>query len=133
VASITINLGPGRDGNQSGTATLTAKGDKTEVVLNIKPGPAGVAQPAHIHVGTCPVPGAVKFPLANVVDGKSTTTVEIALKDLLEDTYAINVHLSAAEASKYVACGDLKVTASAPASTTPSSASSGKEDTGYGK
>jgi len=126
-------LGPGRDGNQSGTATLTAKGDKTEVVLNIKPGPAGVAQPAHIHVGTCPVPSAVKFPLANVVDGKSTTTVEIALKDLLKDTYAINVHLSAAEASKYVACGDLKVTASAPASTTPSSASSGKEDTGYGK
>ena len=130
---VTLNLGAGRDGDQPGTATLTAMDTKTEVVLNIKPGPAGVAQPAHIHVGTCPVPGAVKFPLANVVDGKSTTIVEVALTDLLKDNYAINVHLSAAEAAKYVACGDVKVSASAPASTSTGASSSSKEDTGYGK
>ncbi len=106
-ASITLNLGAGRDGDQAGTATLTVKGDETEVTLNIKPGAAGVAQPVHIHEGACPVPGGVKFPLTNVADGKSTTMVKAKLADLLTGGFAINAHLSGAEASKYVACGNI--------------------------
>lgn len=107
-ATITINLGPGRDGDQTpGTATLTAKDTKTEVVLSIKPGAAGVSQPAHIHDGACPGVGAVKYPLTNVVDGKSTTTVDAKLADLLTGGYAVNVHESTANAGKYVACGGI--------------------------
>lgn len=103
--AVTIQLGAGRDGDQSGTATLTANGNQTTVLLNIKPGTAGTAQPAHIHVGTCPVPDAVKYPLNNVVDGKSTTTLDVPLAQLLTGGFAINVHLSAADIGKYVACG----------------------------
>jgi predicted lipoprotein with Yx(FWY)xxD motif len=103
--SITINLGPGRDGDQSGTATLTAKGNQTDVALNLKPGAAGIEQPVHIHDGQCPVPGAVKYPLKNLVDGKSTTTVDVPLASLLTGGLVINAHLSVAEAGKYVACG----------------------------
>ena len=103
--SITITLGPGRDSDQNGTATLTAKGNQTLVVLNIKPGAAGVAQPAHIHAGDCPVPGDVKYPLTNIVDGKSSTTVDVKLSDLLKGGFAINAHLSAQDLGKYVACG----------------------------
>jgi hypothetical protein len=103
--SITITLGPGRDSDQNGTATLTAKGNQTVVALNIKPGPSGVAQPAHIHAGDCPVPGDVKYPLTNVVDGKSTTTVDVKLSDLLKGGFAINAHQSAQDIGKYVACG----------------------------
>ncbi len=103
--SITINLGAGRDGDQSGTATLTAKGDKTDVALNIKPGAAGVEQPVHIHDGACPAPGAVKYPLKNLVDGKSTTTVDASLASLMTGGFVINAHLSAADVGKYVACG----------------------------
>jgi hypothetical protein len=106
--TIEIALAAGRDADQSGKARLVSKDDKTDVILDIKPGAAGVAQPAHIHEGACPAPGAVKFPLTNVVDGKSTTTLDVKLADLLKGGLAINVHKSAAEAAKYVACGDLK-------------------------
>ncbi len=127
-----IKLDKGRDGDQSGIAVLIAQGAKTDVYLFIKPLP-GVTQPAHIHEGACPVPGAVKYPLTSILDGKSKTTVEVTLADLLKGGLAINAHKSAAEASQYVACGDLKMIASAPASSAASSTSSGKEDTGYGK
>jgi hypothetical protein len=107
-ASITLNLGPGRDGDQTpGTAVLTAKDTKTEVVLNLKPAAAGVSQPAHIHDGACPAVGAVKYPLTNVVDGKSTTTVDAKLADLLTGGFAVNVHESTANAGKYVACANI--------------------------
>lgn len=103
--AFTITLGAGRDADQNGFATLTAVGDKTQVDLNIKPGAAGVAQPAHIHEGSCPGVGAVKYPLTNVVDGKSTTVVNASLASLLTGGFSINAHKSAAEASIYVACG----------------------------
>ena len=106
-ATITINLGAGRDGDQSGTARLRARGDKTEVALTIKPGAAGVEQPAHIHEGACPGVGAVKFPLNNLVDGKSTTTVDASLVSLLTGGFSINVHKSASDMGTYVACGSI--------------------------
>ena len=108
-AAITLNLGPGRDGDQTpATAVLTAQGDKTQVVLNIKSGGAGVSQPAHIHDGACPVVGGVKYPLTNVADGKSVTMVPAALADVLKGAYSINVHKSTSEAGVYVACGAVK-------------------------
>ena len=103
--TIEIVLAAGRDGDQNGKARLVSKGAKTDVVLDVKPGAAGVAQPAHVHDGACPVPGGVKYPLTNVVDGKSTTTLDVALADLLKGGFAVNVHKSAAESAVYVACG----------------------------
>ncbi len=106
--SITINLGPGKDGDQSpGTARLTDRGGKTQVVVNIKPGAAGVEQPAHIHEGACPNVGAVKYPLANIVDGTSTTMVDASLVSLLTGGFSINAHKSAADIGVYVACGGI--------------------------
>jgi hypothetical protein len=107
-AQITLTLGAGRDANQPGTATLIAQGNQTQVVLNIQPGAAGVAQPAHIHEGACPGVGTVKFPLTNVVDGKSVSTVNAALADVLKGDLSINVHKSTSEASVYTACAPLK-------------------------
>lgn len=105
--ALDLPLGAGRDGDQSGTVRLTPKGDKTDVSINIEAGAAGVAQPAHVHEGQCPVPGAVKYPLTSVVDGKSLTTLDVSLAQLLAGGFVVNVHLSAAEAAKYVACGAL--------------------------
>jgi predicted lipoprotein with Yx(FWY)xxD motif/Cu/Zn superoxide dismutase len=105
--ALTFPLGAGRDGDQSGTVTFTAKGDKTDVAITIKAGPAGVAQPAHIHEGQCPAPGAVKYPLKEVIDGKSTTTVDVKLADLMTGGFAVNVHQSNADIGKYVACGGI--------------------------
>lgn len=95
-----------------GTATLTAKGTKTVVVISLEGEAAGASQPAHIHPGSCaklnPIP---KYPLTNVVGGKSTTTVSQVLSDLDTGHFAINVHESAANLKKYVSCGDIPVAA----------------------
>jgi len=100
----TFTFGPGKDATQEGTVRLRQTGNQTSVTIALKPGPAGVAQPAHIHEGACPGVGAVKYPLTNVVDGASTTTVDAKFADLFTGGYSINVHKSAAEVGVYVAC-----------------------------
>lgn len=106
--TVTITLREQSGSGQSGTAVLRAMGDQTEVTVNITPSPAGVDQPAHIHEGTCanlnPKP---TFPLTPIRDGRSTTTVNAKLTDLLTKPFAINVHKSAQEVSVYVACGEI--------------------------
>ena len=107
--SVTVRLGQQNDSKESGTARLTPEGDKTKVVINLKGAPKGVQQPAHIHEGSCakldPKP---KYPLQNVVDGKSTSEVPVKLDELTGGNLAINVHKSGEDLKTYVACGDIK-------------------------
>jgi hypothetical protein len=118
VSMVTMNEQNGS--GQTGMAHLTTGADgKTMVVLDIKSGATDVAQPAHIHEGTCanlnPKPA---YPLTNVVNGKSETTVAVTLADLVAKPYAINVHKSGPEASVYVSCGDI-VAMAVPGSNAP--------------
>jgi hypothetical protein len=111
--TITVELATQNDSGESGTATLTEQGSTTAVVLGLENLAAEVAQPAHIHKGTCAeLDPAPTYPLTNVVDGASETTVDVPLEELEAGRFAINVHKSEAEADVYVACGDL---GSAPA------------------
>ena len=94
---------------ESGTATLTAVGDQTKVVLDIQSRsatPVAPRQPAHIHKGSCddldPTPA---YGLNDVRAGTSTSTVDVKLDDLIDDTVVINVHESAENVERYVACG----------------------------
>jgi hypothetical protein len=94
---------------QHGTATLMQKGDNVVVTVTMTGIPAGVAEPTHIHPGTCtnlnPVP---KYPLTNATDGTTTTTLKnVQLASLLGGKYAINVH-NADNLKIYVACGPIK-------------------------
>jgi len=93
-----------------------------------------MAHPAHIHTGTCDTLGDVVYPLENVaapdmtaspeaspeaapvstpitgedpIVAQSTTTVDVALDDLLAEEHAINLHESEAEIQNYIACGDV--------------------------
>jgi hypothetical protein len=106
--SVTVKLSQQNKSGESGTAKLTPAGDKTKVEINMKGAPKGVAQPAHVHEGTCakldPKP---KYPLTNVMDGKSTSEVPADIKTLMAGNLAINVHKSADEAKVYVACGNI--------------------------
>jgi len=107
----TITLLEQNESGQSGTAVLTELDDSSVVVvLNLMGGELTAAQPAHIHVGSCATLGAVQYPLSNVVDGSSETTLDMTMEELIasSETLAINVHKSAAESSVYTACGDLK-------------------------
>ena len=103
---VPVQLGAQNQSGETGTATITSQGGKTQVVLELKGAPAE-AQPAHIHDGSCaaldPKP---RVPLSNVVNGKSTTTLDMPMADVVKG--AINVHKSTSDLKTYVACGDLK-------------------------
>ena len=69
--------------------------------------PDGAVQPAHIHKGTCTsLDPDVAYSLTNVVEGKSTTVIKVALADLTEEHHAIDVHKSSTE-SQTISCGVL--------------------------
>ncbi|MDQ6693037.1 MAG: hypothetical protein M3014_01250 [Chloroflexota bacterium] len=107
--STTVTLNAQNGSGQDGTATITGMGtNDIQVVVNLKGG-TSEAQPAHIHKGTCasldPNP---LYPLTNVVNGKSTTTVMVGMADLAKGQYAINVHKSAKEVATYVSCGNIE-------------------------
>ena len=112
---VTVRMMEQNGSKESGTAKLTPMGDQTKVEVSLKGAPKGVAQPSHIHSGTCanldPKP---KQGLANVSNGKSSTTVPVKLEDLLSGENAINVHKSGDDLKTYVACGDIKQGGAAP-------------------
>ncbi|MDP9371383.1 MAG: hypothetical protein M3Q65_02780 [Chloroflexota bacterium] len=107
--TLTIQLNEQNNSGQSGMAELMDMGDgMTKVVITIRSGAAGVAQPAHIHMGTCAtLDTAPKYPLTNVMNGHSETMVKVSLSELMAMPHAINIHKSAAEASVYVSCGNI--------------------------
>jgi hypothetical protein len=105
--SVTVQLAAQNGSGESGTATLTAEGEMTRVEVDVSNG-TSAPQPAHIHEGSCadldPTP---KYPLQNVVDGMSTSTVDASLDKLKSEAYAINVHKSESDLQTYVSCGDI--------------------------
>ena len=114
--AVDVTLQAQNDSGQDGMVRLEAMGNQTKVTIDIKPGPAGVAQPAHIHEGTCanlnPRPA---FPLQSVVDGKSETILDVPLSTIQATQHSVNVHKSAGEASIYVSCGEIATAAAAQA------------------
>jgi hypothetical protein len=105
--SVRVTLTEQNGSGQNGVAVLTEQGGRLMVTIDISGG-TETPQPAHIHRGTCAnLDPAPAYPLANVVSGKSETTLEIGMTALQGGEFAINVHKSAAEASVYVACGDI--------------------------
>jgi Cu/Zn superoxide dismutase len=106
-STLTVNLQQQNGSGESGSATLTQTGSDVQVVVALDGAPAS-AQPMHIHTGTCSNLGGVAYPLTSVTGGKSTTTVKgVTIAQLLAKPTAINVHQSAAELQKYVACGNI--------------------------
>ena len=78
--TVVVTLNALNGSGENGTATLHAQGAKTLVVIKLANG-SGVEQPAHFHVGTCdkyqPRP---LYPLEDVVNGQSTTTLNVPIE-----------------------------------------------------
>lgn len=106
--SMTVNLDEVDGSGVSGTATLTETDGSTTVSIELEGTPEGGVHPVHIHAGTCDDLGDVVFPLEDVVEGMSESTVEAGISDILAAEHAINVHLSADEMNVYVACGNIE-------------------------
>jgi Cu/Zn superoxide dismutase len=105
--TVTVELAEQNGSGESGTATLTAEGAQTRVVLDLS-NPVADSQPAHIHPGTCAnLDPAPAYPLPNVENGSSEATVDVTLGELTSGEFAVNVHESNDAADVYVACGDI--------------------------
>lgn len=109
---MTINLDQQNNSGESGTAVLsTLPSGKLNVLLTLSGGAITTPQPAHIHLGSCPNVGAVKYQLTNIVNGKSSTNLTITLAQLqtmlTTQKMSINAHESAAKIMNYTACGNL--------------------------
>ncbi|MBX4198412.1 hypothetical protein KW782_03705 [Candidatus Parcubacteria bacterium] len=103
-----ITLNEQNSSGQKGKAILFDVKGKAKVIVTLKGKPSDVAQPAHIHLGSCATIGTVKYALANVTKGASMTSLNVSVADILKSVpLAINVHKSAAESSVYTSCGDI--------------------------
>ena len=102
---IAVGLGELNDSGQTGVAVLTAMGTQTQVTISASALPD--SQPVHIHNGSCDNLGGVAYALTNVVDGASTTVVDVSLAELRASLFAINAHQSVAEIGTYTACGNV--------------------------
>ena len=102
------------DSGITGFATLTADGNQT--VVRIQAEGALGNHPTHIHQGQCedldPNP---EIPLTNVqlpptgVTGRSETSIDVPLDELLEQDRLILIHKSDADLNTYLACGNIVV------------------------
>jgi hypothetical protein len=125
--TITIQLKAQNNSGQVGTAVLTDMGNGMTKITVDTTNPTAPAQPIHIHEGTCAnLTPQVKKPLTTTNNGKSETTVDLALNTLLASPHAINIHKSQPEASVYVSCGEIVMT---PTST-PRTGGGGMADLG---
>lgn len=106
--ALTITLDSVNNSGISGSAQLIPKGKQTEVKISVANEPVGASEPVHVHNGPCtrldPVP---LYPLRNVEEGTSDTTLDMPLSALTTGRYVINIHKSAADFGTYVACGPI--------------------------
>lgn len=104
----TVKLSEENNSGEMGEAILKEENGKTTVTVSLTGFTQGVSQPAHIHIGSCPGVEAIKYPLANVIDGSSITVLNVALAEIKQNLpLAINIHKSAQEITNYTACGEL--------------------------
>ena len=105
---IIVAMGALSGSGETGKATLSDMNGKTKAVVDIASGAVGVAQPSHIHMGSCKAPGAILYPLTAVINGKAETILDVSLETIGGKLpLLVMVHKSAAEAKVFVSCGDL--------------------------
>jgi hypothetical protein len=98
--------------DQSGSATLTASGDRTIVTLELSAGSLDT-ELVHIHAGQCgDTLGGIAHELTSFVGGfgGSVSTVNSSLTSLLTSGFAINAH-KAGDPGVSTACGNIPASA----------------------
>jgi hypothetical protein len=121
--AITVRLDPVGESGVSGTATLTAAGDGTNVALDIQGLAPGADAQATMHAGTCEMPSASFAALPGLkadATGRATATGSVLFhgtEPVALATMADGEHIIAIQqAGQVVACGVIPklMSASAP-------------------
>jgi hypothetical protein len=96
------------DSGVTGSVSFREVEGRTEVEVQVEPA-GNLDMPAHIHPGSCddliPQP---KYPLENVRDGVSRTTVPARVDELFAGGLALNIHRSNDDLGTYTACVDIR-------------------------
>jgi hypothetical protein len=110
MSTLTIKMNALNGSGENGTAVFTQEADGLHVKVTLKNAPKEVAQPTHIHLGTCKnINKAPEYALKNTTDGSNDSVVPgVKLSDLAKGSYALNVHKSTDDLATYVSCGDIK-------------------------
>ncbi len=105
---VSIVINEQNNSGESGIATIGEVDGKVVVNLKLIGEPLNVSQPAHLHSGTCQKPGDIVFPLSNVVNGESKTTLTVNMDSFNQRLpLTLNVHKSEQELNIYVSCGQV--------------------------
>lgn len=107
--SLTIPMHALNGSGENGKAELVQGSDGIHIHIDLQNGTA-VAQPTHIHIGTCgAINKAPEYGLSNTVNGQNDSVVRgVTIAELLAGHYAINVHKSTDDLATYTSCGDIK-------------------------
>lgn len=93
--------------HQEGWAELRDTPEGLSVEVDVTPAEP-VAQPAHIHFGTCTQLGDVFRSLENIIGGRSSTVVQgITLADVANGGMSINLHKAYSDFDTFTACGEI--------------------------
>lgn len=93
---------------QNGIVTFEPLNNQTVVKIKSIGYPAGVSEPAHIHLGTCEKPGEIKYPLVSLLNGESETILDADIGYFGKSSLILNVHKSNEEISTYLSCGNIQ-------------------------
>jgi hypothetical protein len=125
--AVTVQLDPMGDSGVSGTATLTAAGEGTDVTLDVEGLASGAEARATMHAGTCAMPGAsfaalpdLKADEMGMATAKGSVlfrgTESVALATMADGEHVIVVQAG----DQLVACGVIsELTSGSPAPTLP--------------
>ncbi len=121
--SVNVQLASTGGSTVTGTATLTADGEATNVTLEVTGLPANAAARATMQAGTCEQPGASFAELPNLqadANGRATATGKVLFRgteDVALATMADGEHTLSVVVDQVVACGVIPMSASAAATT----------------
>ena len=109
--AVAVQLDPAGESGVSGTATLTAAGEGTEVALDLQGLAPGANARATMQAGTCDMPSASFATLPDLqadASGMATATGSIlfrATEPVALETMADGEHIIAIQTDQVVACG----------------------------
>lgn len=105
----TATMVPVQNSGVGGDATITDRGEQTEILVRLTGTPANGSHPGHVHTGTCAAIGSVVQALQPITTdatgtGTMTTTITIPAMTIMNGQHVVVYH---GDGGTPVACADI--------------------------